>query len=227
MRTSKKNQAKWWPDPVIAILILIMVGVELFLTATDLGLFGQRGMRRLSYQYAGFWPGLLDDWTPNYSYQSQLMFATYAFLHGGMLHLAANMITLWSLGQAVIDRVGRGAFVLLYLASVLGGALGYAALWTTPQPMVGASGALFGLAGGWLAWEYVDRFSDRSGLWPVIRVALMLIALNVVLFYTMNGQLAWQTHLGGFIAGWVAAMLIDPRPRHIEPTRKDEDGGTT
>ena len=155
------------------------------------------------------------------------MFATYAFLHGGMLHLAANMITLWSLGQAVIDRVGRGAFVLLYLASVLGGALGYAALWTTPQPMVGASGALFGLAGGWLAWEYVDRFSDRSGLWPVIRVALMLIALNVVLFYTMNGQLAWQTHLGGFISGWVAAMLIDPRPRHIEPTRKDEDGGTT
>ena len=96
--------------------------------------------------------------------------------------------------------------------------MGYAALWTTPQPMVGASGALFGLAGAWLAWEYVDRFTARIALWPVARVIGMLIALNVVLFYSMNGQLAWQTHLGGFLMGWVAAMLIDPRPRNSEPS---------
>ena len=175
MKTPKINPAKLWPDPVIGVLIVVMVSVELYLTAADYGLVGQRGLRTLSYAYAGFWPGLLDDWEPNYAYQSQLMFATYAFLHGGLLHLGANMITLWSLGHAVIDRVGRGSFVLLYLASILGGALGYAALWSSPQPMVGASGALFGLAGGWLAWEYVDRFNDRSGLWPVVRVAAMLI----------------------------------------------------
>lgn len=206
--------------------MVIMVSVELYLFAADKGFVEPSGLRRLAYQNAGFWPGLLDDWEPNYAYQAQLMFATYAFLHGGILHLVTNMITLWSLGQAAIDRVGRGAFMLLYLASIVGGALGYAALWTTPQPMVGASGALFGLAGAWLAWEYVDRFTERSGLWPVARVALMLIALNVVLYYSMNGQLAWQTHLGGFIAGWVAAMLIDPRPRQQVLDEDDENGGT-
>ena len=41
----------------------------------------------------------------------------------------------------------------------------------------------------------------------------MLVALNAVMWWSLNGQLAWQTHLGGFITGWITAMLIDPRPR--------------
>lgn len=211
-------------DPAVAALIVLMVGVEAVLLAGDQNLFGLRGIRRLAYQYAGFWPGLLGDWTPNYAFQPQLMFATYAFLHGGIVHMVVNMITLWSLGQAAVDRVGRRGFLILYVASAIGGALGYAALFSGPQPMVGASGALFGLAGAWLAWEYVDRFTARSGLWPVLRVAAMLVALNVVLFYSMKGQLAWQTHLGGFLSGWVVAMLIDPRSRTREPD--EDDAGT-
>ena len=205
-------------DPLLLALAGVLLAVELLLSATDWGVFGAAGLRSVWYQYAGFWPGLLGDWAPNYAYQPIAMFATYAFLHGGLIHLIVNIITLFSLGSAAIERVGRKGFSVIYVASIIGGALGYAALWTTPQPMVGASGALFGLAGAWLAWEYVDRFTARIALWPVARVIGMLIALNVVLFYSMNGQLAWQTHLGGFLMGWVAAMLIDPRPRNSEPS---------
>jgi membrane associated rhomboid family serine protease len=78
--------------------------------------------------------------------------------------------------------------------------------------MVGASGALFGLAGALLAWAYVDRFTARIGLWPVAQVAMFLIAMNVALYWALDGQLAWQTHLGGFMTGWILALLIDPRP---------------
>ena len=35
--------------------------------------------------------------------------------------------------------------------------------------------------------------------------------INLVMFWALDGQLAWQTHLGGFVAGWVLALLIDPR----------------
>ncbi|MDC1399675.1 rhomboid family intramembrane serine protease [Yoonia sp.] len=83
--------------------------------------------------------------------------------------------------------------------------------------MVGASGALFGLIGGLLAWTYVDRFTYNEGLWPIARAVLILVALNLVLWWAMDGQLAWQTHLGGFIAGWVVALLIDPRAQDLEP----------
>lgn len=192
-------------------LIALCTGIEAALSLADAGLIGPARLRRLAYDYGGFWPGLLNGWTPNYTAQPWAMFLSYGFLHGGLAHLAVNMITLWSLGEAVLDRVGARGFALLYMAALLGGGAGYALLANSPTPMVGASGALFGLAGGLLAWTYVDRFTLRDRLWPVARAALLLLALNLVLWWVMKGQLAWETHLGGFVAGWVAALLIDPR----------------
>lgn len=199
---------RYWP---IIALIAICGTIEIGLSLADWGVIAPGSLRRNVYEYAGFWPGLLRGWTPNYAGQPYLMFLTYSFLHGGLMHLGVNMITLWSLGRPVIDRVGRVGFALLYAAAILGGAAGFGLLAKSFQPMVGASGALFGLAGGILAWNYVDRFTLQEQLWPVARATLMLVALNVVLWWAMDGQLAWQTHLGGFLAGWVMALLIDPR----------------
>lgn len=201
---------------VLIFLIVLCCVVEAVLQLADLGLVGSGRLRALAYEYGGFWSGLLQSWSPNYPSQPYLMFLTYGFLHGGMLHLAVNMVTLWSLGQAVLARVGARGFVLLYTASLLGGGLGFALLASTLAPMVGASGALFGLAGGLLAWGYVDRYTLRQALWPVARAAGLLLLMNVVMWWALNGQLAWETHLGGFISGWVAALLIDPRARDAE-----------
>lgn len=197
----------------MAGLILACVLIELVLSAADAGLFADRRLRLKAYEYGGFWAGLLQGWRPNYPAQPWTMFFSYAFLHAGLVHLTINMITLWSLGRVVQDRVGTGGFALLYGGAALGGAGGYALLGTHLAPMVGASGALFGLAGGILAWNYVDRFVLAQGLWPVARAAGLLVAMNIVLWWAMNGQLAWETHLGGFVAGWVLALLIDPRGR--------------
>ncbi|MEL6118288.1 MAG: rhomboid family intramembrane serine protease [Pseudomonadota bacterium] len=192
-------------------LMLICVGIELVLLADDLGLFEADRLRRLAYEYGGFWPGLVEDWPSNFQGQPYAMFFTYSFLHGGPVHLIVNMVTLWSLGCAVLDRVGISGFCLLYGGAVLGGATGYALLASNLQPMVGASGALFGLAGGLLAWMYVDRFTRHQGLLPVAQAVMLLVVLNLVLWWAMRGQIAWQTHLGGFVSGWIMALLIDPR----------------
>lgn len=201
---------------VIIALITICSLVELALWMGDLGLVDLPRLRQRAYEYGGFWPGLLAGWQSNYPGQPYLMFLSYGFLHGGPVHLIVNMITLWSLGLGVIERVGGRGFVLLYGLSILGGALGYAALASNAQPMVGASGALFGLAGGLLAWAYIDRFTADQTLWPVLRLALFLVALNLAMWWALDGHLAWQTHLGGFIIGWIAAVLIDPRPQSVD-----------
>lgn len=198
-------------------LILLCTLIEATLLLADLGVLGLPRLRQLAYDYAGFWPGLLGNWRPNYALQPWTMFLTYGFLHGGPVHLVVNMITLWSLGRAVIDRVGGRGFWLLYGAALLGGGAGFGLLASDLRPMVGASGALFGLVGGILAWTYVDRYSLEEAMWPVIRAVLLLVALNVVFWWAMDGQLAWETHLGGFIAGWIMALLIDPRPLGGEP----------
>lgn len=196
----------------LIVVIVICCIVEALLQLADIQIIKVARLRSIAYEYGGFWVGLLQSWTPNYPNQPYLMFLTYGFLHGGFWHLLINMVTLWSLGQAVLDRVGTRGFVLLYGASLLGGAAGFALLASTLAPMVGASGALFGLAGGLLAWGYVDRFTLQEALWPVARAAGLLMAINVVMWWALDGQLAWETHLGGFIAGWVAALIIDPRP---------------
>ena len=201
-----------WPSSVITIIVICAV-VELVLVAADLGLIAVPRFRTLAYQYGGFWVGLLGTWRPNYPAQPYLMFVTYAFLHGGIMHLLVNMMTLYSLGRLVISRVGQWRFLLLYAISALGGALGFAALTSVPRPMVGASGALFGLVGAWIAWDYIDRFTLSEPLLPVLRPILILLVLNVVLYYAMGGHLAWETHLGGFLAGFFGAFLVDPRSR--------------
>lgn len=198
------------PGSVLSLIGLCLL-VEAVLRLGELGLFGVPRFRALVYEFGGFWPGLLSTWRPNYPLQPTTMFLTYAFLHAGLWHLVLNMVTLWSLAGPVVARVGQMKFLILYALAILGGAVGYALLADGYRPMVGASGALFGLAGAILAWDYVDRFALRERLWPVARAALLLVALNVALYYAMGGVLAWETHLGGFVAGWVAALLIDPR----------------
>jgi len=201
--------APYW---VLIAILLICTLIEVVLQGADFGLWGSPRWRGLAYQNGGFWRGLLDNWRPNYAGQPVLMFATYGFLHGGFLHLLVNMITLASLGRLVIERVGQARFAAIYALSLLGGAAGFAALSSAVQPMVGASGALFGLIGVLTGWEYAARRLAREGVGPVLRVVGLLIGLNAVMYWAMDGRLAWETHLGGFLAGWATGWWLRERP---------------
>ncbi len=204
---------------VVLALIVLCLAIEAGLWGSDLGLWGQTRVRHLAYEYGGFWPGLLADWRSNYPGQAAIMFLSYSFLHGGPGHAVVNMVTLWSLGGGVAARSGAGGFALLYTGAALGGALGYGLLAQSAVPMVGASGALFGLAGALMAWAYRDRKDAWAGLWPLIQVGLFLIALNLAMYWALEGQLAWQTHLGGFLTGWALAFLIGGAPAANRPPR--------
>jgi membrane associated rhomboid family serine protease len=194
------------------VLIATCCAIELALVLSDRAVIMPQHVRQLAYDYGAFWPGLLGNWKPNYAAQPYTMFFTYSFLHGGIVHLVVNMISLWSLGNAVLSRVGQVSFVILYFGASLGGSAVFGVLAPTLRPMVGASGSLFGLLGAIVAWDYLDRYSNLEGLWDAGRVVALLIGLNLVLWWAMDGQLAWQTHLGGFLAGWIVALLIKQKP---------------
>lgn len=192
-------------------IILICCAVEAVLLVADIFALAQR-LRPAVYENGAFWVGLLHHWQPNYAAQPYIMFLTYGFLHAGILHLVVNMVTLWSLSRGVIERVGTHSCTQLYFGAMIGGGAGHAALATRTTPMIGASGALFGLAGALLVWACVDRLARQETLWPVLHLALFLVVLNVVSWWAMDGQLAWQAHLGGFVSGGLLALLIDPHP---------------
>jgi rhomboid protease GluP len=100
----------------------------------------------------------------------------------------------------VIARFGARGFALIYAGSILGGGLSFGLLSASPSPMIGASGAISGLIGAVI----VAQFSQGSGSQRYV-VALVqiggLVALNLVSWWLEGGVLAWQTHLGGCLAG--------------------------
>jgi rhomboid protease GluP len=202
--------------PAIWAVMLACLGPELILSGADYGLWGGTQWRGLATGFLGFWPGLLADWRPNYPYQALAMFVTYGFLHAGPVHFAVNMMSLVSLGRGVQERIGAWGFLRIYGAALLGGGLGYGALVhaqnaNATTPMVGASGALFGLAGALVVWAWGDRRAAHETLTPVWRALFVLFGLNVVLWVMTGGKLAWQTHLGGFVAGGALAWWEERR----------------
>lgn len=200
---------------VLLALVGACSGIEALLLLADLGVLPYPGLRMTVYFHAAFWTGLLDDLQPNYASQPYLMFLSYAFLHSGVVHLVVNMFTLFSLGRVICTRVGARGFTMIYAVAVIGGAIGFALLTGSRAPMVGASGGLFGLVGAILAWSISERRDAQESLWPVWRVMLGLLMLNLLLWWFTSGLLAWETHLGGFAAGWLMALAIRPDPEDI------------
>lgn len=210
--------ANWFRDePVTAVLFTLCIGIEAALQGADHGLWGNPHWRDLAYTYGGFWGGLLHGWKPAYTGQDIVMFLSYSFLHGGILHVGMNMLALVSLGRPVAQRLGQGRYLLLYILSAIGGGLGFALITYTTELMVGASGALFGLAGAILAWAWADRRRFGQSRAEVARVLakplVYLVVINVVMFWALSGGLAWGCHLGGFLTGWVLGLLLDRRYR--------------
>lgn len=195
------------PGAVWAIFALSVLP-ELVLLGADFGLWGRPWWRSVAYEYAGFWVGLLGNWRPNYPLQPVLMFASYGFLHAGLWHLALNMTTLLALTPPLVARIGTGRFLALYGVSVLGGAFGFAALSRASAPMVGASGALFGLVGAFMSLDFRQRIAGGRPVGPLAGTAAALVLGNALIWWMTGGRLAWETHLGGFLAGWVAALAL-------------------
>lgn len=192
--------------------VLSLLGLACVLPEAALYLFpyGELVRGRLIQNFA-FWPGLLHGWAPNYPFQPEVMFLSYGFLHAGLTHLVFNLVTLVSLGRPLVEEMGQRRFLVLYLGAQIGGALGYAALTVQTAPMVGASGALFGLAGALVWMRFRLGWSEmtlggalRDIAWPVT----LLIGMNVVMYVALDGRLAWETHLGGFLAGAAIAAAF-------------------
>lgn len=193
-------------------LALVFTGIEALLMLADAGLIGSPLWRPLAYQYGGFWAGLLHGWQPNYAAQPVTMFASYLFLHAGWQHLLGNVLALGWLGLALERALGAWRLALLFALSALGGGLGFGLLSTSPRPMVGASGAIMGLIAAWIAAdarEMADDGEPRARILGMVAFRVALIAaLNLLAWGTRAGGLAWETHLGGFVAAALAMALV-------------------
>ncbi|MDR5695793.1 MAG: rhomboid family intramembrane serine protease [Armatimonadota bacterium] len=156
-----------------------------------------------------------------------LTFFTSMFLHGGWVHLLGNMLYLWVFGDNVEDAMGHGRFLMFFaLTGIVGGMAHVLTNPTSPVPVIGASGAIAGVLGGYLFLYPRARIISFIPLgfffqlveipaivylpfWFLIQFASGLASFGVG---TMS-SVAWWAHIGGFLAGFVLVRSFARRRR--------------
>jgi membrane associated rhomboid family serine protease len=128
------------------------------------------------------------------------------FLHAGLLHIGFNAYALWLFGSSVESTLGRTRFVLIYFVSGFLASVASYAFGPVVSIGVGASGAIFGIFGAFIAYNYRRRHLALAA--ANLRWAMTMILLNVLLVFGFQG-IDWRAHLGGLVAGVIAGTIAD------------------
>lgn len=190
--------------PVTAILLLSNLGVSLYALFQDQALFDRWAFAPNRVQEKGEWYRLL----------------TGGFLHGGLGHLAFNMITLYFFGPVLESDLGPVDFIVVYFGSLLVAHLFLLAKYRHDPDYVavGASGAISGVVFGYCLFSPFDKIY----VFPIpIGIPAFLFAVGFAAFsyWASNqppkagifGRVAHEAHLGGALGGLVLTLLMEPR----------------
>ena len=128
------------------------------------------------------------------------------FVHFGIIHIALNMWCLWSLGDLAERVMGRKAFAFLYLASGLAGNI-VSELWNPSRVSAGASGAVFGAAGGLVTFLYLKK-APISMEYATRRLKSLGIFIVYNLIYGMKAGVDNAAHMGGVLSGLAIGAVI-------------------
>ena len=139
------------------------------------------------------------------------------FMHGGLLHLAGNMLFLWIYGDNVEHRLGHLPYLLIYLLCGVAATL-FFALFTSASmtPLLGASGAISGILGLYFIFFPRNQIKVFLAFFPIFFNVVLLPSRLVLGFYLLvdnllpflvaaRGGIAHGAHIGGFLAGLLCA----------------------
>lgn len=143
---------------------------------------------------------------------------TALFLHSGVAHILLNMFALYGVGRIVESALGTGRFLVLYFVAGLGSSLacllGY---FGQVIPVVGASGAVYGLLAGYLLLLPPGPNRTRSVVWLLAFIFLPLVLPGGG--FGGIGQIAVWGHVGGFLVGLAVMQLFVLGRRHPQVTQ--------
>lgn len=158
---------------------------------------------------------LMIDWGANFGpltlHGQGWRVATCMFLHFGLLHIGFNMYVFWQLGQLMERLVGNVGLLVLYMASGIAASIASLAwnLSANPQAVsAGASGAVFGVAGGLIGFIALRRDTIPPAIFQRLKSGLLTFVVYNIAFSFLIPQIDIAAHLGGLVYGGLCGLML-------------------
>lgn len=190
MRVRYQSNQSFGLSPILVLVIINLLVFIVVLIIPELILI-------LGVQPAGF---LSRPWT----------ILTSMFVHAGFWHIFANMLTLYFFGNYLSRLVGNSKFLIVYFGGGILGSILFILLAPSFSVAVGASGAIFALAGALV----MMRPKSPVFIFPIpVPIPLWVAVIGGFLILSFLPFVAWQAHLGGLVLGLIAGYLFRKRER--------------
>jgi membrane associated rhomboid family serine protease len=213
------------PTRTFPYVTIIIIGINVVVYLMEV--LSPESSRQIVYSYGAI-PYAIIHFRSVQPISPVLTIFTSMFMHGGILHIAGNMLYFWIFGNNIEDVLGHVRFIFFYLICGVIAAYSYAL--TSPSstvPMIGASGAIAGILGAYLLLFPKARVHTLIffgifiqivrlpaliviGFWAIIQLVSGLFAEGM----QAQGGIAWFAHVGGFATGLLTIKLWLPRRLH-------------
>ena len=154
-----------------------------------------------------------------YAVPAYLTIFSSMFMHGGFMHIIGNMLYMWIFADNIEDDLGPSRFIIFYLLCGIGAAMTQVLMDTYSQvPMVGASGAIGGVLGGYLINHPKAKVLVLIpfGFFSQLIKINALYALGfwfILQFISSGGGVAYAAHIGGFVSGMILILFFNKKSR--------------
>jgi membrane associated rhomboid family serine protease len=195
------------------VLVIIAVNILLFIAAVISGkVFVTNNGVTVDVMYElNYYMGLI----PNALSERPWTIITSMFAHADFFHIFSNMLVLFFFGRIVYKVMGGWRFLLVYFIGGIAGNLLY--LWIGPSSSIalGASGAVYAIAGTLV----VLMPNMRVALWGIIPMPLWIFAIVFLGLLSIppfaGPNIAWQAHMGGLVVGLAAGLIFKRQMRYV------------
>lgn len=201
--------------PAVVALVLVIIGIEALFSLGARGIIGGPGAigwRLDAIQNYAF-SGEILAWmweSGRWPREHVIRFLSYIFVHGAFTQALFVCVFVLAMGKMVGEVMGDLAMVLIFLASGIGGALGYGLLVDSPVPLIGGFPAVYGLIGGFtfLLWRSLALVGAQQS--RAFTLIAFLMGIQLLFGLLFGGQKDWVADLFGFATGFGMSFFLAP-----------------
>ncbi|GAA6197213.1 rhomboid family intramembrane serine protease [Pseudophaeobacter sp.] len=201
--------------PAVVALVLVIMGIEAAFSLGMRGIIGGPeaiGWRLEAFQSYAFSSEIF--WwmveTGQWPAEHLIRFLSYTFVHGAFTHALFVCVFVLAMGKMVGEVMGDLVMVIIFMASAVGGAVGYAVLINGEVPLIGGFPAVYGLIGAftYILWRQLSLVGAQQS--RAFSLIAFLMGIQLLFGLLFGGQKDWVADLCGFATGFGLSFFLAP-----------------